>query len=328
MLGALLALSSAAFFGLNSAATRRGVLTATVIQGMAITVTLGLPLFLVLSLFMGGYQAMASMSLPSWMWMAAAGLVHFVIGRYGNYRATQSLGATLSTPVQQFSILISLVLALVFLNEEMTGLKLIGLGLVLIGPAFVLGRRKANARQAKHKVFEPRYAEGFFWGMVCAVGYGVSPLFISLGLGSDGTMADSVAGVTISYGVATVAVLIMVMFAGGRVYMSTINKEATVWFLVSTLSVALSQMFRYMALAVAPVSVVVPIQRLSVVFRLFFGMVINRDSEILDHVVILGIFLSVIGAVALSLDTAIAKSLITLPEGMHPFLFGRWELPF
>ena len=46
MLGALLALASAATFGLNNAAVRRGVLTATVLQGMAITVPMGLPFVL------------------------------------------------------------------------------------------------------------------------------------------------------------------------------------------------------------------------------------------------------------------------------------------
>lgn len=328
MFGAMLALASAAFFGLNNATLRRGVLTATVLQGMAITVTLGVPIFLVMSLVFGGFQAMAAMGLPSYMWFAAAGVVHFVIGRYGNYRATQALGATLSTPVQQLSILISLVLALVFLGEEMTGLKLIGLVLVLVGPAFVLGRRKASAKAAKTKLFEPKYTEGFFWGAVCALGYGVSPLFIALALGPAGTIADSVAGVTISYVVAAVVVVIWVMIAGGRAYMRGIGGAATGWFLASTLFVALSQLFRYMALAVAPVSVVVPIQRLSVVFRLIFGALLNRDSEILDAVVIGGILLSVAGAVALSIDTAIARDWLAMPEGLAALLFTRWDLGF
>ena len=43
--------------------------------------------------------------------MILAGLVHFVIGRYGNYKATQLLGSTLSTPIQQLSIVLALVLA-------------------------------------------------------------------------------------------------------------------------------------------------------------------------------------------------------------------------
>ena len=42
MLGAILAFASAAFFGLNNATVRRGVLKTTVLQGMAITVPLGI----------------------------------------------------------------------------------------------------------------------------------------------------------------------------------------------------------------------------------------------------------------------------------------------
>jgi uncharacterized membrane protein len=219
------------------------------------------------------------------------------------------------------------VLALWFLGEEMTGLKLIGLVLVLVGPAFVLGRRKASTKAAKAKAFEPKYAEGFFWGAVCALGYGISPLLIALALGPDGTIADSVAGVTISYIVAAVVVLVWVALAGGMRYMHGMGGAATGWFLASTLFVALSQMFRYMALAVAPVSVVVPIQRLSVVFRLIFGYFINRESEVFDNLVIVGILLSVVGAVALSIDTAVARDWMALPQGLAGVLFTRWEFP-
>ena len=102
MFGAILAFASAAFFGLNNATVRRGVLKSTVLQGMAITVPLGVPIFAAFALAMGGFQAMAAWPVASlWMWMTLAGVVHFVVGRYGNYRATQALGATLSTPIQQ-----------------------------------------------------------------------------------------------------------------------------------------------------------------------------------------------------------------------------------
>ena len=62
-------------------------------------------------------------------------------------------------------------------------------------------------------------------------------------------------------------------------------------------------MFRYLALSVAPVTVVVPIQRLSVVFRVLFNAMINRDHEVLDRGVIFSIVLAVIGSVALTADS-------------------------
>jgi len=79
MLGAILAFASAAFFGLNNATVRRGVLKTTVLQGMAITVPLGIPIFAIFAWVMGGYTAMATWSYTTYFWMVSAGVVHFVI---------------------------------------------------------------------------------------------------------------------------------------------------------------------------------------------------------------------------------------------------------
>lgn len=313
MFGALLAFASAAFFGLNNATVRRGVLKTTVLQGMAITVPLGVPIFAVFALFMGGYAAMANWPLSSWLWMMLAGVVHFVVGRYGNYRATQALGATLSTPIQQFSILIALVLAFVFLDETVNAVNLFGILLIVVGPMVVLKRRKASRKTAQVKGFEPEYLPGFSWGLVCAFGYGTSPLLISFGLCDGCGVADSVAGVLVSHIAATVVVFAMVAAMGGRRYMDGLGASSGKWFVISAVFVALSQLFRYMALAVAPVSVVVPIQRLSVVFRLIFNGMINRDHEVMDLWVVFSILLAVIGVIALSLDTEILLDMVDLP---------------
>ena len=303
MLGPLLAFASAAFFGLNNATVRRGVLKSTVLQGMAITVPLGVPMFAVFAAFMGGYGALMDWSLAAWMWMIAAGVVHFVVGRYGNYRATQALGSTLSTPVQQLSIVISLVLGFVFLGETINTVNLLGVVLVMVGPVIMVRRKRQSRAAAEAKGFAPDYLAGTVWGMICALGYGASPLFISLGLGEAGTLADSAAGVLVSYVAASLVVGVLVMAAGGRSYMSGLGRSSMGWFVLSAVFVALSQLFRYLALAVAPIAVVVPIQRLSVVFRLIFNAIINREHEVFDRWVVVSILIAVLGAIALVMDT-------------------------
>lgn len=314
MLGAILALASAGFFGLNNATVRRGVLKTTVLQGMAITVPLGVPLFVAFSLAMGGFEALLAWRAPAWFWMSLAGVVHFVIGRYGNYRATQTLGATLSTPIQQLSILVALTLAFIFLGESINLLNLFGIVLIMLGPMVLVGSRKKTAAAGRAKGFEPQFGPGIFWGAVCAFGYGVSPLLIVIGLGAAPTLADAVAGVFVSYVAASIVVIVLVVRAGGKSYLAQVDGTSAKWFLASTLFVALSQMFRYLALAVAPVSVVVPIQRLSVVFRILFNAVINRDHEVLDRNVIFTIFLAVIGSVLLTANSEFLFAAV----GMNP----------
>lgn len=301
---------------------RRGVLTGSVLQAMSITVPLGVPLFLLACLASGGLDSLARFSLPAWTWMALAGVVHFVIGRYGNYRATYALGATLSSPIQQLSVPISLVLALIFLDEVLTPLRLAGFVLVMIGPLVAVRRKKDNKKSKSNSSFHPRLGEGLFWGAICAIGYGSSPLFIMKGLGSGGSLLDSLAGGLVSYSAATIVVAILILMFGGSALLRNLDPTARKWFALSGIFVFLSQMFRYMALAVAPVSVVVPIQRLSIVFRTIFSWIMNRDHEVFTGPVLSGIALSLLGAVALTLSTDIVVAL--LPAQWANFLTIEW----
>ena len=83
-------------------------------------------------------------------------------------------------------------------------------------------------------------------------------------------------------------------------------------------------MVRYMALSIAPVTVVAPIQRLSVIFRVLFGWIINRDHEVFGLGVLGGMFVSLIGAFALTLDTEFIVSIVPLPEIVIEAAGWRW----
>ena len=61
MLGGLLALLSAAAFAFETATARRGVLTASVTQALAITVPIGVPIFLVVAAASGALALVASL---------------------------------------------------------------------------------------------------------------------------------------------------------------------------------------------------------------------------------------------------------------------------
>ncbi len=230
MLGALLALASAATFGLNNAAVRRGVLTSTVLQAMAITVPMGVPLFALACLLFGGFQALSEFNSSQWLWMMLAGIVHFIIGRYGNYRSTKAMGANLSSPVQQLSVPISIVLAMIYLDEVLTPLRLIGFIMVMVGPVIMLHRKKGQGVRKTASGFTPHYTEGFMWGFVSSFAYGASPLFIMMGLQSDGSLVDSIAGGFISYSFATIVVFVLLILAGGARFMSSLDGTAAKWF--------------------------------------------------------------------------------------------------
>ena len=62
MLGTFFAVCSAACFAFNNASVRRGVLSGSIIQGMAITVPIGVPLFFILTLVTGNLATVAGFS--------------------------------------------------------------------------------------------------------------------------------------------------------------------------------------------------------------------------------------------------------------------------
>src|SRR4051794_25752930 len=115
---------------------------------MAITVPIGVPLFFIAALAAGELGAVARFSPQAALALAVAGILHFVWGRYCNYRSIQAIGVNLAAPVQQINLIFTLVLAIAVLGERLTVLRLIGIALVLLGPGFTLRDEERKAELA------------------------------------------------------------------------------------------------------------------------------------------------------------------------------------
>ena len=94
LLGVLYAALGAFTFALNNVMMRRGVVTGSVLQGMALTVPIGGLSFLVITIAFDELGQVVAFPLAAFAWLAGQGVVHFVIGRYCNYRSNQLMGVT------------------------------------------------------------------------------------------------------------------------------------------------------------------------------------------------------------------------------------------
>jgi drug/metabolite transporter (DMT)-like permease len=336
VLGGFLALCSAACFAFNNASVRRAVLSGSIVQGMAITVPIGVPLFFIAALVTGNLGAVAGFSPTSVDALSAAGIMHFVWGRYCNYRATRAMGTNLVAPVQQLNLLVTLVIAVWLLGEYLTPLKILGIALILLGPTLTVPHRKPAAGERevldekitpidaeKPAAFQPKYAEGYTFALLSAAGYGVSPILVRVGLENQG-LGVSLAGGLVAYIAATLLFLLVLLWPGQWRHVNTIDREAAKWFTFSGFLVFFSQMFLYMALSIAPVTVVSPINRLSILFRLYFARLLNPQHEVFGGSVIAATIISLLGAVALTVSADVVQSLLSLPEGMVTFLNWHW----
>jgi drug/metabolite transporter (DMT)-like permease len=333
MLGGLLAICSAACFAFNNASVRRAVLTGSIAQGMAITVPIGVPLFFVAALVTGNLAAVAGFSPKALIALSAAGILHFVWGRYCNYRATRAIGTNLVAPIQQFNLLVSLALAIWLLGEYLTPLKVLGIGLILLGPTFTMQKKKKERPVSNEKItpidaekpkaFQPRYAEGYTFSLLSATGYGLSPILVRVGLENQG-IGVSLAGGLVAYIAATAAFALVLLWPGQWRHVWAVDREAARWFTFSGFLVFFSQMFLYMAMSIAPVTVVSPINRLSILFRLFFSRLLNPQHEVFGGSVVLATVVSLLGALALTMSTDLVQSLLALPDSVVAVLNWRW----
>jgi drug/metabolite transporter (DMT)-like permease len=341
VLGGFFALLAAVTFAFNNASARRGVLTGSITQALAITVPIGVPIFCLAAVVAGSLGAVLDFSSQATLALAVAGIVHFVWGRYCNYRATRAMGANLVGPIQQVSLVLTLVLAIWLLGEKVTPLRLVGILLVVLGP-FLTMRGDAEKRTrppratdqaespaekletGKPAPFHVNYAEGATFSLLSALGYGTSPILVRYGLESKDLGVSLAAGV-ISYGAATLVILPILLWPSRVRHIVALSAESAKWFTLSGVLVCLSQMFLYMGYAVAPVSVVSPIQRLSIMFRIYFGRLLNPQHEVFGGKLYLGTAVSLVGALALSISTELVLTYIPLPD--WAVAMARWEWP-
>ena len=329
MLGAFLSLMAATMFALNNAMTRRGVLTGTVVQGMAITVPMGAPLFFVLLLVFGQVGALLQFSGMTILYLSIAGVLHFVWGRYCNYRASKAIGTNLQGPASQSDIIFTLALAMWLLDEKLTPLRVLGIVLVIGGPLMtMIGDLRAAREQHKPEVtegFQPLYVEGYLFAVLSGTGYGLSPIFVRLALRDTGLgVGGGLAGAFVSYVAATLFVSLFAFIPGQIAHVRKLDPSTRNWFIGSGLTVMLSQMFRYLALSVAPVSVVQPIQRLSLVFRFFFSYLLNRDHEVFSSKVWISTAVALVGAILLSLSAEQVTAFLPLPDWLAAIIRIEW----
>jgi len=309
MLGMVFALLSALSFSLNVVTIRRGVAGASSSLGVTITVLLGVPMFLVAAIVTGQIFDFGEMSLSAYFLLALAGIIHFGIGRWCNYRAIAAIGATRVGPIRALTLPYTLLIAFLFLGERVTALMGVGIVLILIGPAMVYQRStpkpvvatvaatpSAESEPALHRqslpAFTPKQGEGYFFGLMGALAHGTTPIIIRYALQDSGL---GILGGFIAYAAAGFALALLLLLPGRLAELRQLDRSSVGYFVSGGTTSFMAQMFRFLALAIAPVAVVTPLQRTASVFSLVLSFIFNRSLETFTVRIVAGALISIAG---------------------------------
>ena len=288
-------------------------------QATAISIPAGVPMFLVALLLFGRSTIFAELPLQSTLVFAATGVSHFILGRYANYRALGAIGTNLAGPVLQFNLVVSLVLAIAFLGETLTVLRIVGILLIVVGPAIVSRDTARAAPRPTQLSFTPKLAEGYAFAVLASVCYGASPVLLRYaahGLGLSAGLAGGLIGSL----TAAVAVTLLLLLRGQWRQMRSLTPQAAKWFLFSAVMVYVSQILYYMAVSIAPVTVVAPIAALSNVIRIYFSRWLNPLHEVFDRQVLVATAVSFLGVIVVSASI----ENVPLPPAWAAFFAWHW----
>ncbi len=277
----LFAFGSALFAGLTSVLAKCGIKQTNSDVATAIRTVIVLLFSWLMVAIVGSAPTMTTLSAKTWIFLILSG---FATGASWlcYFRALQLGDVNKVVPIDKSSTVLTMLLALIFLGESITWLKCIAL--VLIGAGTLLMIEKKAAAQAK--------TENRRWLLYAVLSAIFASLTSILGkIGIDGV--ESNLGTAIRTGVVLVMAWIIVFVKGEQSAVKQVPKKELGFIALSGLATGGSWLCYYKALQDGLASVVVPVDKLSILVSIAFSALVFKEH--LSKKAALGLCLIVAG---------------------------------
>ena len=280
----LYAFGSAFFAGITAILAKIGIKNtdsnlATAIRTIIILIFSWLMVFIV-----GSFNTITSLSSKTIIFLIFSGLATG-LSWLCYFKALQLGNVNKVTPVDKSSTILTMILALIFLEEKITILKIIAIVLIGIGTYFMIEKKEDNKQVKDNK-----------W-LIFALG---SAIFASLTsilgkIGIEGV--ESNLGTAIRTIVVFIMAWIVVFITKKQGEIKNIDKTSWKFLIFSGLTTGLSWLCYYKALQQGEASIVVPIDKLSIVITIGFAYFILKEK--LTKKSLIGLILIVAGTLIL-----------------------------
>jgi drug/metabolite transporter (DMT)-like permease len=293
MIGLVIALFSGFSHCLSSIFVRQGVYrSGESFSPIPISNFAGLVFFTLAIIVSGNAKNLVSISWLGVAYLAGAGVLHFVIGRFLAYTGIRLIGANRSNPIVTSNILVSASLGILFLGEPLT-IYLI-LALVLVFGGIILISRTGNSGTKQPGMPEGSRVRGVLTTLGAALCWGISPALVKVGLQE---VNSPILATFISYAAASIVVGILLLHPDNNDKLRHLERPSLIPIVIAAVFNATAHLLRYIALAHSPVSLVAPlINSINGLLVFPLSFLINRKIETFNLRIILGA-IAVIGGV-------------------------------
>lgn len=280
------AFGSAVFAALTAILAKIGIrnvdsTVATALRTVVVLVFAWLVVFIV-----GSQYQIATLSVKTWIFLVLSGLATGA-SWLCYFKALQLGDVNKVTPVDKSSVVLTMLLAALFLGESLTATKVLGL-LMIAGGTYLMIELKKTKTSDRRK--------GSLWLVYAALSAFFAALVAILGkIGIEGVESN------LGTALRTIVVLLMswgmVLVAGKASDVRKIDRKSMVFIALSGVATGLSWLCYFRALQEGPASVVVPIDKLSIVLTVIFSYLVLREK--LSHRSVLGLVGIVAGTLVL-----------------------------
>lgn len=265
----MFAFGSAAFAGLTSILAKCGIkktdsTAATAIRTIAVLAFSWLMVFIV-----GSQSEITSISLKSWVFLILSGIA--TGASWLCYFKALSLGdINKVVPIDKSSTVLTIILALIFFGEEITPVKLAAIVLIAVGTFLMIQKRETKASSGE----KGKSAGWLIYALLSAVFASLTSILGKIGIDN----VESNLGTAIRTAVVLLMAWMMVFITNKQSSLKQIDKKELCFILVSGVATGASWLCYYKALQDGPASVVVPIDKLSILVTVAFSYIVFKEK--------------------------------------------------
>lgn len=277
----LFAFGSALFAGLTAVLAKCGIKetdsdVATAIRTIVVLIFSWLMVWIV-----GSASTITDLSTKTWIFLILSGLATGA-SWLCYFRALQLGDVNKVVPIDKSSIVLTIILALIFLGEPISWIKGIAIVMIGVGTFLMIEKKDVTTKKTKKKSW-------FLYAILSAIFASLTSILGKIGI----------EGVESNFGTAirTCVVLIMawlIVFIKGKQHtIKTVPKKELGFIFLSGLATGGSWLCYYKALQDGLASVVVPIDKLSILVSIGFSAIVFKER--LSKKALLGLALIVAG---------------------------------
>ncbi len=260
------AFGSALFAGLTAILAKCGIKKTDSTVATAIRTIIVLIFSCIMVFIVGSQSGFSGISGRSWMFLVLSGLATGA-SWLCYFRALQIGNINKVVPIDKSSVILTIIFAFIFLREEISVTKAAGVVLVGAGTFLMIEKKDVTENKSAKKCWI-LYAAG------SAVFAGLTSILGKIGI-SD---VESNLGTAIRTAVVLIMAWVMVFVTKKQNSVKNIPRKELLFISLSGLATGGSWLCYYKALQDGPASVVVPIDKLSIVITVLFSYMVFKEK--------------------------------------------------